>query len=44
MTLFRQNNTQKANTKNKTFLILQYSTLESTVIQSNSWHPGAGMD
>ena len=30
--------------KNKTFLILQYSTLKSTVVQYNSWHTGAGIE
>lgn len=30
--------------KNKTFLILQYSTLKSTVVQYNSWHTGAGTE
>ena len=24
------------------FLILQYSTLKSTIVQYNSWHTGAG--
>ena len=28
----------------KTFLILQYSTLKSTLVQYNSWHPGAGIE
>ena len=28
----------------KTFLILQYSTLKSTVVQYNSWHTGAGIE
>ena len=27
----------------KTFLILHYSTLKSTVVQYNSWHIGAGL-
>ena len=27
----------------KTFLILQYSTLKSTVVQYNCWHTGAGI-
>ena len=27
----------QTSTKNKTFLILQYSTLKSTVVQYNSW-------
>ena len=28
----------------KTFLFLQYSTLESSVVQYNSWHTGAGIE
>ena len=28
----------------KIFLILQYSTLKSTVIQYNSWHTGADIE
>ena len=28
----------------KTFLILQYSTLKSRVVQDNSWHTGAGIE
>ena len=28
----------------KTWLILQYSTLKSTVVPYNSWHTGAGME
>ena len=28
----------------KTFLILQYSTLKSTAVQYNHWHPGAGIE
>ena len=28
----------------KTFLIWQYSTLKSTVVQYNSWHTGAGFE
>ena len=28
----------------KTFLILQYSTLKSTVVEYNSWHTGAGIE
>ena len=28
----------------KTLLILQYSTLKSTVVQYNSWHTGAGIE
>ena len=30
--------------KNKAFLILQYSTLKSTVVQYNSRHTGAGVE
>ena len=30
--------------KNKPFLFLQSSTLESTVVQFNSWHTGAGIE
>ena len=35
---------KQTNTKNKTSLILQYSTLKSTVVQYNSWHTGAGIE
>lgn len=28
----------------KAFLILQYGTLESTVVQYDSWNPGAGIE
>ena len=28
----------------KTFLILQYSTLKSPVVQYNSWHIGVGIE
>ena len=35
----------KKQTKIKTaFLIFQYSTLKSTVVQHNSWHTGAGIE
>ena len=33
---------KKTNTKNKTFLLLQYRTLKCTV-QYDSWHTGAGI-
>ena len=36
---------KQTNIKNKkTFLILQYSTLKSTVVQYSSWHTGAGIE
>ena len=38
---------QKTDSLEKTlsdiFLTLQYSTLKSTVVKDNSWHPGAGV-
>ena len=36
-----KNQTQKIK---KTFLILQFSTLKSTVVQHKSWHTGAGIE
>ena len=41
-TTFHINNTQQ--TKTKTFLILQYSTLKSTVRHYNIWHTGARIE
>ena len=29
--------------KNKTFLIFQYNTLKSTVVQHNSWYTGSSI-
>ena len=34
----------KTNKKSETFLILQYSTLKSIIVQHNSWHTGAGIE
>ena len=42
--LFTQIIQKKTSTQNKTCLILQYSSLESTIVQHNSWNTGAGIE
>ena len=41
MQVIHKKQTQKIK---KTFLIVQYSTVKSAVVQYNSWHTGAGIE
>ena len=43
MNLKKKKHKKQTQKINKIFLILQYSALKSTLVEYNTWHPGAGI-